>query len=164
MEALNKKKTMNDVIILLTVGLAAGLLSGLVGIGGGIIIVPVLVYFLGKSAGSIELKDLKANYRCEMANEAHYLSKGGIELILKNNLLNEIHLYNGSAVYGSFAGKLPNNLKFGMSAGDVKRLLGKPIVSYNSGYCEYEFANYILSCWFDGSKLNQMGVSVKTAL
>lgn len=121
----------------------------------------VLVYFLGKSAGSIELKDLKANYRCEMANEAHYLSKGGIELILKNNLLNEIHLYNGSAVYGSFAGKLPNNLKFGMSAGDVKRLLGKPIVSYNSGYCEYEFANYILSCWFDGSKLNQMGVAVK---
>jgi uncharacterized membrane protein YfcA len=47
LEALNKKKTMNDVIILLTVGLAAGLLSGLVGIGGGIIIVPVLVYFLG---------------------------------------------------------------------------------------------------------------------
>lgn len=47
MEALNKKKTMNDIIILLTVGLAAGLLSGLVGIGGGIIIVPVLVYFLG---------------------------------------------------------------------------------------------------------------------
>lgn len=38
---------MNDIIILLAVGLAAGLLSGLVGIGGGIIIVPVLVYFLG---------------------------------------------------------------------------------------------------------------------
>ena len=33
--------------ILLAVGVAAGFLSGLVGIGGGIIIVPVLVYFLG---------------------------------------------------------------------------------------------------------------------
>lgn len=34
----------NDVLILLAVGLIAGCLSGLVGIGGGIIIVPVLVY------------------------------------------------------------------------------------------------------------------------
>ena len=35
------------VLVLLAVGLAAGFLSGMVGIGGGIIIVPMLVYFLG---------------------------------------------------------------------------------------------------------------------
>lgn len=40
---------MNAIIILLAVGLVAGVLSGMVGIGGGIIIVPVLVYFLGMS-------------------------------------------------------------------------------------------------------------------
>lgn len=33
-------------IILILIGLAAGVLSGLVGIGGGIILVPALVYFL----------------------------------------------------------------------------------------------------------------------
>jgi uncharacterized membrane protein YfcA len=38
---------MNEILILLVVGLAAGMLSGMVGIGGGIIIVPALVYFLG---------------------------------------------------------------------------------------------------------------------
>ncbi|MFN5182897.1 MAG: TSUP family transporter [Bacteroidota bacterium] len=37
---------MNEIIILLSVGLVAGYLSGLVGIGGGIVIVPVLVYAL----------------------------------------------------------------------------------------------------------------------
>lgn len=38
---------MNQLIILLCIGLVAGILSGMVGIGGGIIIVPALVYFLG---------------------------------------------------------------------------------------------------------------------
>jgi len=37
------------ILILLLVGLAAGMLSGMVGVGGGIIIVPCLIYFLGFS-------------------------------------------------------------------------------------------------------------------
>jgi uncharacterized membrane protein YfcA len=37
------------IILLLIVGLIAGVLSGLVGVGGGIIIVPSLIYFLGYS-------------------------------------------------------------------------------------------------------------------
>ncbi len=45
---------MNAILILLAIGIAAGMLSGLVGIGGGIIIVPVLVYFLGYSQHSAQ--------------------------------------------------------------------------------------------------------------
>lgn len=37
---------MNTILVLLAIGLVAGFLSGLIGIGGGIVIVPVLVYAL----------------------------------------------------------------------------------------------------------------------
>lgn len=40
------KRTMNEIIILLIIGLVSGYLSGLIGIGGGIVIVPALVYFV----------------------------------------------------------------------------------------------------------------------
>ena len=38
---------MNNTVILLLIGLAAGLLSGFVGVGGGIIVIPSLIFFLG---------------------------------------------------------------------------------------------------------------------
>jgi uncharacterized membrane protein YfcA len=39
----------STILLLLVVGLAAGMLSGLVGLGGGVIIVPALVYLMGFS-------------------------------------------------------------------------------------------------------------------
>jgi uncharacterized protein len=46
-----KKKEMDiqTILIIILVGVAAGILGGMVGVGGGIIIVPALVYFIGFS-------------------------------------------------------------------------------------------------------------------
>ena len=41
--------SLHVIIVLLVIGLAAGILGGLIGVGGGIIIVPSLIYFLGFS-------------------------------------------------------------------------------------------------------------------
>jgi uncharacterized protein len=40
---------MSEIIILLLIGLAAGIASGILGIGGGILVIPALVYFLNYS-------------------------------------------------------------------------------------------------------------------
>ncbi len=42
------------ILIVILIGIAAGMLSGLVGVGGGLIIVPALVYFLGMSQHSAQ--------------------------------------------------------------------------------------------------------------
>ena len=39
--------TIQTILVLILIGIVAGVLSGLVGIGGGIIIVPALVFFIG---------------------------------------------------------------------------------------------------------------------
>jgi uncharacterized membrane protein YfcA len=47
---MNTKRNIMDtqtILIIIVVGIAAGMLGGMVGVGGGIIIVPALVYFLG---------------------------------------------------------------------------------------------------------------------
>ena len=41
--------SLTTIVVLLLIGLAAGFASGFVGVGGGIIIVPALVFFLGFS-------------------------------------------------------------------------------------------------------------------
>lgn len=53
---IEKKVNMDTQIILIVIliGVIAGMLSGLVGIGGGLVIVPALVYFLGMSQYSAQ--------------------------------------------------------------------------------------------------------------
>ncbi len=45
----HKQLNMTTIVILLCIGLLAGILSGMVGIGGGIVIVPALIYFMNMS-------------------------------------------------------------------------------------------------------------------
>ena len=43
------KMTLLTIIILIIIGIAAGMLSGIAGVGGGVIIIPALIFILGMS-------------------------------------------------------------------------------------------------------------------
>ena len=116
---------------------------------------------LGKGAQASEFNDLKGSYNFQMANENHYLSKDGIELLLQNAMLSEIRIYKDSPVYGSFKGRLPRGLSFNLTSAEVKKILGKPSVSYNTGYCEFEVQGQVISCWFDKDRLSQIDLGTK---
>ncbi len=38
---------LNSILILILIGICAGMLSGFIGVGGGLVIVPALIYFMG---------------------------------------------------------------------------------------------------------------------
>ena len=44
-----RKMTTETILIVITIGLAAGILGGMVGVGGGIVMVPAMVFFLAFS-------------------------------------------------------------------------------------------------------------------
>ena len=46
--------SLQTILLIILIGLAAGMLSGLVGVGGGLIIVPALIFFLGYSQHSAQ--------------------------------------------------------------------------------------------------------------
>jgi len=121
-----------------------------------------LTSYLGKNGESPEVKALITNYKCDVGNPEHCFSKEGLELILKKGIVTEIRLHQGSKVYGSFKGKLPQKLRFGMSTGDVRAVLGKPTVSYStSGYSEFDLKHYSVACWFEGGLLSQVTIFSK---
>jgi uncharacterized protein len=43
------KMSLSTILILIIIGVAAGILSGVVGVGGGIVMVPALIYFMAMS-------------------------------------------------------------------------------------------------------------------
>jgi len=43
----NKRLNMETIVIILVIGVFAGMLSGFIGVGGGLIVVPCLIYILG---------------------------------------------------------------------------------------------------------------------
>ena len=104
----------NVVITLLLIGLIAGILSGLVGVGGGIIVVPALVYFMhysqsqaqGTSLGLLTLPVVIlafATYYNQLKGTSNHIEFKVIALLAIGFII-------GGLIGGKFAVKINENL------------------------------------------------------
>lgn len=99
---------MNTTIVLCLIGIAAGLTAGLFGIGGGLIIIPALVYFAGFSqltATGTSLAILLPPVGLMAAIE--YYRKGHVDI--KAALIIAVCLFLSAWLSSIFANKLPQN-------------------------------------------------------
>jgi hypothetical protein len=94
--------------------------------------------------------------------ERYSSTQAGIDVHAKNDTLISIDLFKINTQFGGYNAQLPKGLVYGFTADEVKKKLGKPTTAYmNSGYCEYEFTAYVITCWFEAGKLSQVNLSKK---
>ncbi len=96
-----KKMTITTILILIIIGVLAGMLSGLVGVGGGLVIVPALVYFLAYSQKQAQGTSLAVLLLPVVIVSAFYYYKSGY---MNVNAVPLIAV--GFLIGGYFGGKL----------------------------------------------------------
>lgn len=72
--------TFSSIITIIIIGVCAGLLSGMVGIGGGIVIVPALVFILGLSQQTAQGTTLAMlSFPVSLVGALNYYKKGMVD-------------------------------------------------------------------------------------
>lgn len=99
----------NEIIILLIIGLAAGFVSGSMGVGGGVIIVPALVFFLGMNQHQAQGTSLGVlAFPVAIAGAYNYYKEGyiNIKFVLITLAAFAIGAYLGSLISIHLSGKI----------------------------------------------------------
>jgi uncharacterized protein len=116
---MQQKNTMENIFILLAIGIVAGIFSGFIGIGGGLVIVPCLVYFFSLSQHMAQGTSLAMMLPPIGILAVYNYYKGGyVDFKIAGILC-------VSFIIGSFFG---SKLAIGLSADTVKKIFGSIII------------------------------------
>jgi hypothetical protein len=87
-------------------------------------------------------------------------TSSGIDIRTSHDSIVSMTLYHDNPIYGKYTHQLPKGIQFDMTSAEIVKKLGKPTVEYiNSGYCEYHFPGYVLTCWFEKGVLRRLTLS-----
>jgi uncharacterized membrane protein YfcA len=105
----------DTLIILIIVGFIAGILGGFIGIGGGLIIVPALVFFLGMT-----------QFQAQGTSLAMMLPPIGILAVLNYSKTDNLNWKYAAILAGAFiiGGYFGSKLSLSLSPVHVKRIFG----------------------------------------
>jgi hypothetical protein len=122
-----------------------------------------LLNITGTEANNPGTKKFFEEYGIKKSQEGKYSSdKFGIDIGTSHDTLTSVTMYQTSEMYGTYTGKLPKGLRFGMSNPDIVKILGKPSLAYiNTGYMEYTYGRKVMACWFENKALNQVLITLK---
>lgn len=122
------------------------------------------VEILTRKVESAEVQQFFSSYNIKNTAGGKYSSvENGIDITTKGDSVVQVDVYRKSPVYGSYTQPLSRGLAFGMTPAQVISKLGKPSTSYtNSGYAEYDFPGYVITCWYENGGLSQLSYSPKT--
>ncbi|UTW63621.1 sulfite exporter TauE/SafE family protein [bacterium SCSIO 12741] len=106
---------MQELIILICIGLAAGILSGMFGVGGGLIVVPALVWFLAMNQHSAQGTSL-----------GMILLPVGILAVINYYQAGSINIKYSLIIAAAFVigGYLGSKVSLGMAEGMLKKIFG----------------------------------------
>ena len=119
---------------------------------------------VGTKADAAKTQNFLAAYDIKNPSGAKFFSnKTGIDMTADHDTLVSMTLYHDSPIYGKYTHKLPKGLTFSMSSDDVTKTVADPQATRytNSGYVEYRFGKYVLTCWFEEKTLNRVTISLK---
>lgn len=107
---------MNEMIIILAMGLSTGILSGLLGVGGGVVLVPMMVFILGAEQHMAQgvsmlfiiptaLSGLYHLFKCKLVNlrVAMFIASGAIVgALVSANFVQHIPAADLKKLFGAF--------------------------------------------------------------
>jgi hypothetical protein len=104
----------------------------------------IFINSICKRDHDLNTRNLIKTYNLTSTDGEIYTNNEGIELIINDKYVSNIHIYIENVGLGEYKGQLPSGLKPNMTIKEITKLLGTPTYGDKDSFYEYDYADYSL--------------------